>query len=250
MTRFNFATLIALPLAILAFGSGHWGVARVVILILLILIGLGSAIPQMRFFGPMVCQGKSSRRCVALTFDDGPDARSTPKLLQLLRNLGIKAAFFGVGRRVAENPELAAWIVSEGHLLENHSYEHSNLTNVFSVIRLRDDLRRAQQAIQKATGILPRFFRPPIGLTNPRVFRVARDLGLTVVGWGAGGLDTQLTSSERIVNRITRRLKPGAIILLHDGNIPDERLVTTVKMLLERLRTLEYEVVRLDQLLK
>ena len=75
-------------------------------------------------------------------------------------------------------------------------------------------------------------------------------LGLTVVGWTAGGLDTRLTSSERIVMRITGKLKPGAIILLHDGNIPAERLVTTVKMLLERLRTLKYEVVRLDQLLK
>ena len=250
MTRFNLATLITLPLAILAVGSSHWVIAGVLMLNLLLLIGLGSAIPQMRFFGPVVCQGKGPRRCVALTFDDGPDERSTPTLLQLLRESGVKAAFFGVGRRVAENPELAAQIVSEGHLLENHSYEHSNLTNFFSVPRLRDDLVLAQESVHKATGIRPRFFRPPIGLSNPRVFRVALELGLTVVGWTAGGLDTRLTSSERIVMRITRKLKPGAIILLHDGNIPAERLVTTVKMLLDRLRTLEYEVVRLDQLMK
>jgi peptidoglycan/xylan/chitin deacetylase (PgdA/CDA1 family) len=88
-----------------------------------------------------------------------------------------------------------------------------------------------------------------MGLSNPRAFRVARSLGLTVVGWSARGLDTKITEPERIVARIERRLEPGAIILLHDGNIPAERLIVTVKMLLDRLRTLGYDVVRLDQLL-
>jgi len=79
---------------------------------------------------------------------------------------------------------------------------------------------------------------------------VARLLNLTVVGWSAGGLDTQLTEPERIVARVARRLEPGAIILLHDGNIPAARLVATVvKLLLDRLRALEYQVVRLDRML-
>mgnify|MGYP001602225006 CR=1 FL=1 len=84
--------------------------------------------------------------------------------------------------------------------------------------------------------IAPRWFRPPIGLSNPRVFHVARALDLTVVGWSAGGLDTKLTEPERIVARIARRLEPGAIILLHDGNIPTERLVGTVNRLVAKLR--------------
>jgi peptidoglycan-N-acetylglucosamine deacetylase len=79
---------------------------------------------------------------------------------------------------------------------------------------------------------------------------VARSLGLTVVGWSARGLDTKLTEPERIAARITRRLGPGAIILLHDGNIPAERLVVTVKLLLAKLRERGYEVVRLDRMLK
>jgi peptidoglycan/xylan/chitin deacetylase (PgdA/CDA1 family) len=88
-----------------------------------------------------------------------------------------------------------------------------------------------------------------MGLSNPRVFRVARSLGLTVVGWSARSLDTMISEPERIVARIERQLAPGAIILLHDGNIPAERLVVTVKMLLQRLRALGYEVVRLDRML-
>ena len=119
----------------------------------------------------------------------------------------------------------------------------------FSAARLRADLERTQAVIQQAAGTAPLWFRPPVGLSNPRVFRVARDLGLTVVGWSARGLDTQTTEPERIVARIERRLAPGAIILLHDGNIPAERLVQTVKMLLDRLRALGYEVARLDEML-
>lgn len=249
LTRFHISVLIAALLGALAMALGNAVLLFVVVLAVLCVIGLGVALPQMRFFGPFVCRGTSERRCVALTFDDGPDARSTPALLELLREASVEAAFFCVGERVAANPELAARIVREGHLLGNHSYGHSNATNFFTVTRLQEELTRAQTVIGQATGIAPRFFRPPIGLSNPRVFHVARLLGLTVVGWSAGGLDTRLTEPERIVGRVTRRLTPGAIILLHDGNIPEERLVATVKLLLDRLRALGYEVVRLDRML-
>lgn len=249
MTRFHIAAISAAFLGSLALRSGHAVLGGAVVLALLLAIGLGAAIPQWRFFGPFVCRARGARRCVALTFDDGPDARSTPVLLEVLRRAGVEAAFFAIGHRVVANPELAARIVREGHLLENHSYAHSKLTNIFSVARLQADLARTQAVIAQATGIAPRWFRPPIGLSNPRVFHVARRLGLTVVGWSAGGLDTQLTEPERIVARISRRLAPGAIILLHDGNIPGERLGVTVTKLLDKLRAGGYEVVRLDKML-
>jgi peptidoglycan/xylan/chitin deacetylase (PgdA/CDA1 family) len=111
-------------------------------------------------------------------------------------------------------------------------------------------LERAQAAIHTATGITPQFFRPPMGLSNPRTFRAAEAHGLKVIGWSARGLDTITANPERVVARILRRVKPGAIILLHDGNIPAERLVLTVKLLLSKLCEREYEMVRLDQMLK
>jgi peptidoglycan-N-acetylglucosamine deacetylase len=249
LTKFHRTAMAAALLAGLGAALGSVLLCGVVVLAFLTVVGLGVAIPQWCFFGPFVCRAKAARRCVALTFDDGPDARSTPALLDLLRARGVKAAFFCVGHRVAAQPELAARIAGLGHLLENHSYAHSNATNFFSVERLRTDLARAQTVIQAASGTVPLLFRPPMGLSNPRVFRVARSLGLTVVGWSARGLDTQITEPERIVARIERRLEPGAIILLHDGNIPSERLVATVKLLLDRLRALGYDVVRLDRML-
>jgi peptidoglycan/xylan/chitin deacetylase (PgdA/CDA1 family) len=87
-------------------------------------------------------------------------------------------------------------------------------------------------------------------LSNPRTFRAARNLRLKVIGWTIRSLDTVIVRPEKVVARVTRELKPGAIILLHDGNIPVEKLLATVKSLLDTLRGLGYEIVRLDELLK
>ena len=249
MTRFHIAALAAALCGTAALMAGSVAALIVVVVGLLILIGLGVVFPRMRFFGPYVCRGSKTMKQVALTFDDGPDARSTPALLDMLREARVEAAFFCVGQRVAAECDLAARIVREGHLLGNHSCAHSHAFNLFSVARLREDLARTQSIIQEAAGVAPRYFRPPIGLSNPRVFRVARELGLTVVGWTVRSLDTRLAEPERIVRRIVRRLEPGAIILLHDGHIPPARLTATVKSLLDALRALGYEVVRLDRLL-
>ena len=249
MTRFHFSLVAALLLAMAAWALDNWILLSAIVVAFVILTGFGVALPQMKFFGPFVCRASTPQRRVALTFDDGPDARSTPALLDLLREARVPATFFCVGRRVEESRDLSARIAAEGHLLGNHSYSHSNATNFFSVARLTAELAQTQTIIQEATGTSPRWYRPPIGLSNPRTFRAAHSLGLTVVGWSAGGLDTVIKDPERIVRRIVKRLQPGAIILLHDGNISAERLVTTVKLLLDSLRKLDYQVVRLDQLL-
>ena len=250
MTRFYILLLIALLLAALALALEQPALAAIVGFVLLVIIGLGVTFPQLSLFGRYVCRGNPAQRHVALTFDDGPDARSTPALLDLLRQEHLAATFFGIGRRVTAEPELAARIVRDGQLLENHSYAHSHTTNFFTVARLKAELTQAQTAITQATGMAPKLFRPPMGLSNPRVFCVARALDLQVIGWSARGLDTQTHDPERVVARIVRRLSPGAIILLHDGNIPAARLVLTVRLLLTKLREHGYEVVRLDQMLK
>ncbi|MBI3881406.1 MAG: polysaccharide deacetylase family protein [Verrucomicrobia bacterium] len=250
MTRFHVIAIVALVLATAGLLMNNVLLVVATVLALGIATGLGVAFPHLSLFGPFICRGSTARRCVALTFDDGPDARSTPALLDLLRDAKVLAAFFCVGERVTANTELAARIVREGHLLENHSYAHHNTTNFFTVARLREELEMAQAAIAKATGVAPTMFRPPMGLSNPRVFRAAKLVNLRVIGWTVRSLDTMTDEAETIVARIKRRLEPGAIILLHDGNIPPERLLPTVKSLLDTLRTLGYEVVKLDELLK
>jgi len=249
VTRFHFIALLAALIAAVGLACGQWALVGASFLILFLAIGLGVAIPQLSFFGEFICHGKSDKRQVALTLDDGPDPRATPALLDLLREHDVEAAFFVIGRKVDANPELANQILRGGHLLENHTYEHSNATNFYSTKKLTAELARTQQTITKHTGTTPRFFRPPVGLSNPNTFHAAAALRLKVIGWNIRSLDTRLTDPERIVQRIERGLKPGAIILLHDGNIPADRLVATVKLLLAKLREHGYEVVRLDRML-
>ena len=249
MTRFHMHLIVVVPVVAMAILFGNYALLLGALAVSFLIVSLGVVWPRLGLFGPYLCRGDRSRRCVALTFDDGPDARSTPALLELLHEARVEAAFFAIGKRVATERELAARIVREGHLLENHSFAHSNLTNFFTIPRLKTELAQAQEAIQQATGIAPELFRPPMGLSNPNVFHAARALGLKVVGWTARGFDTQVQDPERVVKRIVRQLKPGAIILLHDGNIPAERLLVTVKLLLAKLHERGYEVVRLDRML-
>ncbi|MBL9137319.1 MAG: polysaccharide deacetylase family protein [Verrucomicrobiales bacterium] len=213
-------------------------------------LGLGVSFPSWRMFGNPLCRVDTKRRVVALTFDDGPDPDNTPALLELLARHGVHATFFCVGARVGERAALAKRIVTEGHQLENHSHDHNPWTNVFGMARLHDDLTRAQETVREATGYVPRFFRPPMGLTNQRVYRVAKELGLTVTGYSARGLDRRPDTPEAIAGRLLHRLKPGAILLLHDYGVPRERLLAVVAIALDRLKAEGYECVRLDDLAK
>jgi peptidoglycan/xylan/chitin deacetylase (PgdA/CDA1 family) len=250
MSRFSIAlmtTVLVSAVTVWLHNFIFWGA---VAFAFLILMGLGVAIPQMKFFGAFICSGNKTKKQVALTFDDGPDANSTPQLLDLLRAEKIPATFFCIGKNVEANPGLAARARDEGHLVENHSFAHSNFTNFYGREKLKVELLRAQLAIEKVTGVAPKLFRPPVGLSNPNTFRVAQDLNLQVIGWNIRSLDTVIADPQKIVARIRRGLRSGAVILLHDGKIPAEKLLATVKSLLDELRKLDYQVVRLDELLK
>jgi peptidoglycan/xylan/chitin deacetylase (PgdA/CDA1 family) len=250
MSRHHFVIGATVVVWAAAWWLGSAALAILATVLALTILGCGVAFPNWRIYGPYICHGSPQKKAVALTFDDGPDPRSTPVLLDLLRELKVPATFFCVGHKVTAHPEVAARIAREGHLVENHSFAHSNHTNFFTTGRLRAELTQAQNAIEQATGQPPQLFRPPMGLTNPRVFRAARALNLKVIGWTARGLDTKLTEPAEIVERIMKRVRPGGILLLHDGNIPAERLVATVRKLFDKLRAEGYEIVRLDRILE
>ncbi|HEU5396913.1 MAG TPA: polysaccharide deacetylase family protein [Verrucomicrobiae bacterium] len=250
MTRFHIAAIITAVLCGVELAGREFLAAGLTLLALAIVVGCGVAIPRLQLFGPFICRGSIAGKKVALTFDDGPDPASTPQLLELLRAEKVPATFFCIGRRVAENPALAGRIVREGHLMANHTFRHSHFTNFFTLARLAAELGETQAAIREATGTLPEYFRPPMGLSNPNIFKAAGRAGLKVIGWSIRSLDTIRSDPRQIVAGILPGLAPGAIILLHDGRIPAGRLVATVKSLLDELRKLGYEVVRLDELLK
>ena len=253
VTRFQWLsagfTLSLLAAFILWRGWPLFGLLSALVAGYLCLVSLGVFCPGCGMFGTMLCRRPDAGMRVALTFDDGPDPESTPALLTLLNRKGVEATFFCVGRRAEQYPDIARSIAAQGHLIGNHSYEHGHLTNLYSVKHLRADIAHAGQVIEGITGIRPSLFRPPMGLTNPRVFRVARELNLRVVGWSARGLDTKRESAE-VIRRILRDVGPGGIVVLHDGGTNAETLVRTVDTLIDKLRAAGYQQVRLDKLLE
>jgi peptidoglycan-N-acetylglucosamine deacetylase len=254
LTRFQImlASTMLTAALVLLFCPGRvlpWTLLTAIFFLAGLSLGLGVAFPQWQMFGLSVCRVSTKKKLVALTFDDGPDATNTPALLQLLAARKVHATFFCIGNRVAAQPELAKRMVAAGHQLENHTQQHSHCTNLFSVPQLRKELTLAQTEIQRATGQVPKLFRPPVGLTNPRVFRVTRELGLRVIGYTARGLDRRNDPPEKIANRLLCRLQPGAIFLLHDAGVPTARLVAVVTLVLDRLQVDGYCCVRLDELL-
>ena len=242
------AALAGVLIVLFCTGTTRWLLLSLLCTLAGLCVGLGVSFPRWEMFGQSVWRIRTDRKAVALTFDDGPDPETTPQLLTLLAERGVRATFFCVGRRVAQYSDLGRRFVAEGHEVENHSQGHSHWTNLFSPRRLRADLNAAQREIQSVTGRVPLYFRPPMCLTNPRVFRVAGELGLRVTTYTARGLDRRPDPPGRIAARLLRHLQPGAILLLHDGGVPAERLLAVVKLLLDRLQAEGYQCVRLDEL--
>jgi len=171
--------------------------------------------PRSRLFGPNRSRLDGTEPVVALTFDDGPHPEVTPRLLDLLKERGVRATFFVIGREAARHPGIVRRIAAEGHTLGNHTERHSYLFWAMRPAALRREIEQAQQAIAAASGVRCRLFRAPVGLKSPFEARVLRALGLELVSWQARFLD-RAASPARLRRRL-RRVGPGSIILLHDG---------------------------------
>ena len=165
-------------------------------------------------FGASVWRGPRERRAIALTFDDGP-SESTPQILDILARHNVPATFFQVGVNVERLPEVARAVAQGGHEIGNHSHTHAMMC--FRSWRfMEEELRRAQQAIEKHTGTRPAWFRAPYGVRWFGLGKAQRAVNLTGVMWTTIGYDWSLGAGE-IVERVARGVSNGAILCLHDG---------------------------------
>jgi peptidoglycan/xylan/chitin deacetylase (PgdA/CDA1 family) len=154
--------------------------------------------------------------CVALTFDDGPDPVYTPKLLDLLREKGVKATFFVVGKRADQHPEIVRRAWDEGHLIANHTWSHYSLFCFLMPGRLRAEIERGSESVRRSCGVAPRFFRSPVGMRHPLLGPYLKDAGLEYVSWSIRTRDTLTANSSVLARRILNKAASGDIILLHD----------------------------------
>ncbi|HOA99489.1 MAG TPA: polysaccharide deacetylase family protein [Candidatus Atribacteria bacterium] len=183
------------------------------------------------------------RKEVALTFDDAPSP-FTKEVLKILDNYGVSATFFLVGSQVEKSPEVARQIVAAGHEIGNHSFSHC-WSSDDSVETLVEDIKRAEEAIYRATGQVPLYFRPPGGMVNDKVKEACGQTGYGILLWWVDSRDWLLTEEE-ILEKVKKEVKDGAIILFHN-------LATTVEVLpqvIEDLRREGYKFVTISQLLR
>jgi peptidoglycan/xylan/chitin deacetylase (PgdA/CDA1 family) len=178
---------------------------------------LGGVSPVgVRFTPRLVGVGRKGH--VALTFDDGPDTESTPHFLDQLDALGWHATFFLLGEMTRRDPALARAVAEQGHEIGVHGDVHGNMLRR-TPRQTSDDIHRAYESVVAATGVEPRWFRPPFGISSYASMRVARDLGMTTVLWTTRGRDWRREATpDTVVADVTRRYVDGGTVLLHDSD--------------------------------
>ena len=158
------------------------------------------------------------RNEIALTIDDGPDPEVTPRVLDLLKRHNVKATFFCIGSKAVQHPELCREIVRHGHVIENHTQHHRHNFSLLGPAGYAREIAAAQESLSRIAGMPPQFFRAPAGLRNPFLDPVLARFGLQLASWTVRDFDTCTRDASQVRTRLTRGLKPGAILLLHDGN--------------------------------
>lgn len=195
---------------------------------------------------------RTTRHAVALSFDDGPGPEDTPRVLDMLRNAGAKATFFVEGDAALVRPDLVRRAVAEGHEVANHTFSHPDLPPL-NFEQVVDEVERASAAIRAAGVIEVPLFRPPRGLFDREAADAVRSTDHLTVGWDVC-LERYLAlhdDNDTAVAETLERVKPGSIILAHDGGIPDrERTVQSLPALLRGLQGKGFEVVTVTELLR
>lgn len=172
-------------------------------------------LPFLGYYLPIIHHGKSGEQAVALTFDDGPDPHSTPELLRLLAKHGVQATFFVTGEKASRYPDLVTEILRQGHSIGNHSYSHDNLMLLKGSRHLSEEIEKTQNVLQKS-GVIPFAFRPPAGVTSPRLDPVLRRLNLYTVNFSCRAHDCGNRRIRNLSKKILKRVHPDDIVLLHD----------------------------------
>ncbi|PYK80041.1 MAG: polysaccharide deacetylase family protein [Verrucomicrobia bacterium] len=184
---------------------------------------------------------------IALTFDDGPHQKLTPRLLDLLAEHHIHVTFFVIGENAAEHPEILQRAVREGHEIGNHTWSHPNLAKMTDE-NVRSQIQRTEEAIRSAIGSQPTLFRPPYGSVTAHQKRFIHDeLGYEIILWEVDPLDWKNPGPNVVSSRILKETRPGSIVLAHDIHA---QTIQAMPATLTELEAKGFKFVTVSELLK
>jgi len=226
---------IAIILLLLILAGNHWIPIDILIIpfILYVLLLTYGVVSIRADFYLKSIQALEDKKQILLTFDDGPHPVYTPIILDLLDQYQAKAIFFVIGEQAEKMPLLLQEIKARGHRIGNHSWSHDPYFDFFSVNKMVNEINRTNELIEKIIGEKPIYFRPPFGITNPRITKMLRKTGMKSVSWSYRSYDTKSRSDERIISEIQKKIKGGEILLFHD---PIPRTFVILKEILPWLK--------------
>ncbi len=197
-----------------------------------------------------ITRASDGTKVVALTIDDGPDPRYTPRVLDILQRGNAHATFFVVGQNVRAHPELARRIIAQGHVIGNHTDTHPYL-NRLSAQQVQTEINGCDTALQTRLGLRAYLFRPPRGLWNPTIYRAAQQRDDHIILWSVALEHHATPAPQQMADRVLRMIHPGDILLLHDGgSVSRDTTVEALPLVIKGLQARGYRCVTIPELLK
>ena len=236
----------------------HLGLARgifeavlIIIIVIMALWNPGRPVDVNTFwYEYVVHRVPTTEKVVALTFDDGPHPEFTPQILNILDQYHVKATFFMIGSRMERYPGIVKEVLQKGHVIANHTYTHPRNIEADTAPQIMKELELCERVIERMTGRRSYLFRPPRGLIDGTVYTIAQDEGYQTILWTVSADHHDAPTPELMAQRVSRLIKPGGIILAHDGTFTSRwKDVRATSLIIESLTEQGYRFLTLPEIL-
>ena len=206
---------------------------------------------QQQFPDTFIMSSQTQLKRIALTFDDGPDNKTTPKILDILDQYNVPATFFVVGKNVERHPTIAKRMIDEGHQVANHSWSHLRPTELTDHEYISEVIPVEETLTDYFNSSMHLYYRPPYGLLTPTQIDQIRKKGYLVISWSIDSLDWAVSNPEKIRDKVIDSVHPGAIVLMHSAGGKDSRLGTVKALpeIIDNLAKQGYEFVTVQNLI-